>query len=225
MLKMDPNQLHKKDIVTGGLDIKKAGRALIMVHGRGATAESILSLADLLQVKDFALIAPRAANNTWYPYSFMVDPAQNEPWLSSALNLLKELVGDLNDQGIHSENIYFMGFSQGASLCLEFIARNAARYGGIAAFTGGLIGDRIYRENYRGDFGGAPVFIGTSDPDPHVPVQRVKETMDILRAMHAAVTGKIYPYMGHTINQEEIELANKLIFNPPRNTSHPGQSR
>lgn len=214
MLKMDPNQLHKKDIATGGRNIQGARKALIMVHGRGATAESILSLSDLLQVNEFALVAPRATNNTWYPYSFMADPAQNEPWLSSALDTLKELVDDLNGRGIASGNIYFLGFSQGASLSLEFVARNAARYGGIVAFTGGLIGDKIYRENYTGDFEGTPVFIGTSDPDPHVPLQRVNETVDILRAMHATVTEKIYRYMGHTINQEEIELANKLIFNP-----------
>ncbi|MFI5124005.1 MAG: alpha/beta hydrolase [Chitinophagales bacterium] len=208
------NPSHKKEIVTAGKDIKEAGRVLIMVHGRGATAESILSLSDLLQVKDFALVAPQATNNTWYPYSFMAVPAQNEPWLSSALSLLKEIVNDLNKQGIPSKNIYFLGFSQGASLSLEFVTRNATRYGGIVAFTGGLIGDRIYPENYSGDFEGTPVFIGTSDPDPHVPVVRVNATANILKDMHAIVTKKVYPFMGHTINQDEIELANKLILNP-----------
>jgi len=208
------NPSHKKEIATAGKDIKEAGRVLIMVHGRGATAESILSLSDLLQVKDFALIAPQATNSTWYPYSFMAVPAQNEPWLSSALSLLKEIVNDLNKQGIPSKNIYFLGFSQGASLSLEFVARNATRYGGIVAFTGGLIGDRIYPENYSGDFEGTPVFIGTSDPDQHVPVVRVNATANILRNMHAVVTEKVYPFMGHTINQDELELANKLILNP-----------
>lgn len=208
------NPSHKKEIVTAGMDIKEGGRVLIMVHGRGATAESILSLSDLLQVKDFALVAPQASNSTWYPYSFMAVPAQNEPWLSSALSLLKEIVNDLNKQGIPSKNIYFLGFSQGASLSLEFVTRNATRYGGIVAFTGGLIGDRIYPENYSGDFEGTPVFIGTSDPDQHVPVARVNATANILKDMHAVVTEKVYPFMGHTINQDEIELANKLILNP-----------
>ena len=208
------NPSHKKEIVTAGKDVKEAGRVLIMVHGRGATAESILSLSDLLQVKDFALVAPQATNSTWYPYSFMAVPAHNEPWLSSALSLLKEIVNDLNKQGIPSKNIYFLGFSQGASLSLEFVTRNATRYGGIVAFTGGLIGDRIYPENYSGDFEGTPVFIGTSDPDQHVPVARVNATANILRNMHAVVTEKVYPFMGHTINQDEIELANKLILNP-----------
>ncbi len=208
------NPSHKKEIVTAGKDVKEAGRVLIMVHGRGATAESILSLSDLLQVKDFALVAPQATNSTWYPYSFMAVPAHNEPWLSSALSLLKEIVNDLNKQGIPSKNIYFLGFSQGASLSLEFVTRNATRYGGIVAFTGGLIGDRIYPENYSGDFEGTPVFIGTSDPDQHVPVVRVNATANILKDMHAVVTEKVYPFMGHTINQDEIELANKLILNP-----------
>jgi len=208
------NPSHKKEIVIAGKDVKEAGRVLIMVHGRGATAESILSLSDLLQVKEFALVAPQATNSTWYPYSFMAVPAQNEPWLSSALSLLREIVDDLNKQGIPSKNIYFLGFSQGASLSLEFVTRNATRYGGIVAFTGGLIGDRIYPENYSGDFEGTPVFIGTSDPDQHVPVVRVNATANILRNMHALVTEKVYPYMGHTINQDEIELANKLILNP-----------
>jgi phospholipase/carboxylesterase len=213
-MKMNTNLLHKKNIVTAGEDLKEARKVLIMVHGRGATAESILSLSGLLQVKDFALIAPQATNNTWYPYSFMEVPAQNEPGLSSALSLLKEIVTDLNKQGISSKNIYFLGFSQGASLTLEFVTRNATRYGGIVAFTGGLIGDKIYPENYSGDFEGTPVFIGTSDPDQHVPVVRVNATANILKDMHAVVTEKVYPYMGHTINQDEIELANKLILNP-----------
>jgi phospholipase/carboxylesterase len=211
---MHTNSLHQKNIVSAGRDIKESKKVLIMVHGRGATAESILSLSDLLQVKDFALIAPQATNNTWYPYSFMEAPSENEPWLSSALGLLKEIVGDLNRQAISSKDIYFLGFSQGASLTLEFVTRNATRYGGIVAFTGGLIGDKIYPENYTGDFAQTPVFIGSSDPDQHVPVERVHASANRLKDMHADVTEKVYPYMGHTINQDEIDLANKLVLNP-----------
>lgn len=211
---MDPVRFHHKNIFTAGSGLSQTGRVLIMLHGRGATAESIISFASHLHVKDFALLAPQAANNTWYPYSFLVPPAQNEPWLSSALALMNEILEDLNKQGIGREHIYFFGFSQGASLVLEFIARNAGRYGGITAFTGGLIGDKIYSENYSGDFDGTPIFIGTSDPDPHVPVERVKATTQILRSMHAAVTEKIYPNMGHTINQDEIDMANKLVYDP-----------
>jgi phospholipase/carboxylesterase len=183
-----------------------------MVHGRGGSAEDILSLATHLQVNDFALLAPQATNHAWYPYSFLAPPAQNEPWLSSALALLKEVVEDVQSAGIASSNIYLLGFSQGACLTLEFVARNATEYGGVVAFTGGLIGDKIYPENYKGNFNGTPIFIGTSNPDPHVPVERVYATTNILQNMQAAVTEKIYNNMGHTINQDEIEQANKLVF-------------
>ena len=135
--------MHQKTIVSAGKKINEAQKALIMIHGRGGSAEDILSLASYLDVKEFTLLAPQATNNTWYPYSFMAPPEQNEPWLSSALALLKEITEDLNQQGIADENIYFMGFSQGACLTLEFVTRNATRWGGVAAFTGGLIGDKI----------------------------------------------------------------------------------
>ena len=205
--------MHKKNIIAAGKELDAAGKVLIMLHGRGGSAKDILSLASSLNVKDFTLLAPQATNNTWYPYSFLMAPSENEPWLSSALNLLKEILNDLHSKGVASENIYFMGFSQGACLTLEFIARNADKYGGIAAFTGGLIGDKIYRENYRGDFQNTPIFIGTSNPDPHVPVERVYATTNILKDMNAAVTEKVYNNLGHTINLDEIELANKIVFN------------
>lgn len=185
---------------------------LIMLHGRGGRAEDILSLSAELEVNNYSLLAPQAANNTWYPYSFLAPPAQNEPWLTSALQLLEEVLADLYAIGLPSENIYFMGFSQGACLALEFAARHAAQYGGIAAFTGGLIGDKIYRENYKGDFRNTPVFIGSSDADPHVPVERVYASTNILKDMQAAVTEKIYTNMGHTINRDEIDIVNRLIF-------------
>lgn len=183
-----------------------------MIHGRGGSAEDILSLKAYLSVTDFALIAPQATNSTWYPYSFLAKPSENEPWLSSALDLLKATVNDIEAAGIDHSHIYFLGFSQGACLTLEFVARNAQKYGGVAAFTGGFIGDNIYTENYIGDFSGTQIFIGTSDPDPHVPVERVNDSAAILEKMKATVTKKIYPNMGHTISQDEIETVNKLIF-------------
>jgi phospholipase/carboxylesterase len=206
--------MHIRKLATAGLPLAQARKVLVMLHGRGATAESILSFSAHLQVDDFALLAPQATNNTWYPYSFLAPPSQNEPWLSSALSLLAELVDDLVKQGISKKDIYFFGFSQGASLTLEFVARNASRFGGVTAFTGGLIGDRIYKENYSGDFEGTPIVLGTSDPDQHVPAARVQATAELLQSMHAAVTLKIYPFMGHTINQDEIDLANRLLFHP-----------
>lgn len=205
--------MHKKNIVTAGTELTATSKVLIMLHGRSGSAEDILSFSSHLHVKDFTLLAPEGTNNTWYPYSFLSPPSQNEPWLSSALKLLKELLDDILSKGIPSENIYFSGFSQGACLTLEFVTRNANKYGGVAAFTGGLIGDRIYNENYKGDFEGTPIFIGTSNPDPHVPVERVYATANILRDMNASVTEKVYNNMGHTINQDEIENANRLVFN------------
>ena len=204
--------MHQENILTAGPALTTATKALIMIHGRGGSAADILSLANYLNVADYALFAPQAADHTWYPLSFLAPPAQNEPALSSSLNVIKKLVADMQQKGTAPENIHFVGFSQGACLMLEFLARNAAKYGGAVAFTGGLIGDHIYPENYHGTLDGMPVFIGTSNPDPHVPVQRVKDTSHILQHMGAAVTEKIYDNMGHTIIPEELELANQLVF-------------
>jgi len=204
--------MHTEQTIIQGSALASAQRALILLHGRGGTAADILSLAGLLHVPGYALLAPQATGYTWYPQSFLAPPAQNEPWLSSALGLLKQLVSDIEQQGLAPQQIYFAGFSQGACLMLEFLARNARRYGGAAAFTGGLIGDRIYPEHYSGSFEGMPVFIGSSNPDPHVPPQRVKETTAILTQMGAAVTEKIYDNIGHTITQDELALANRTVF-------------
>jgi len=210
---LNTNKLHTKKILSSGKKLEEAEKALIMIHGRGANAHDILSLANYLQVDDFALLAPEATNNTWYPYSFIAPVSQNEPWLSSSLQVVKDLVSDIKAAGITSENIYFLGFSQGACLTLEFVARNAMRYGGVVAFTGGLIGETIRSENYTGDFNNTPVFIGSSNPDPHVPVERVHESTKILKSMNAVVTQKLYNGMGHMISQDEIDLANTLVFN------------
>lgn len=204
--------MHKKQYVTAGKELTKGSKVLLLLHGRGASAEDILGLANHLATDDFTLLAPQATNHTWYPYSFMAPPASNEPWLSSALQLIHEIVGDLQAKGISKDRIYLGGFSQGACLTLEYVTRYAARYGGVVAFTGGLIGDVIYPENYKGDFSGTPVFIGSSDPDPHVPVARVEESARIMESMNAVVTKTIYPQMGHTIIQDEIDTANKLVF-------------
>ena len=205
--------MHQKKIITAGVKLSEAKKVLIMIHGRGGSAEDILSLADNLNVADFALLAPQATNYSWYPQSFLALPSNNEPWLSSALGLLKEIVDEAVSNGINKEHIYFIGFSQGACLALEFVTRNATQYGGVAAFTGGLIGDKIYLENYSGNFFKTPVFIGTSNPDPHVPVERVNASAAILEKMNADVTKKIYENMGHTINTNEISQVNNILFN------------
>lgn len=204
--------MHKKKFIAAGKKLNEANKALIMLHGRGALAEDILSIASNLNIEDFAIIAPQATNHTWYPLSFLAPLDQNEPWLTSALEMLNEIVTDLGAKGIKKENIYFLGFSQGACLTLEFVTRNATKWGGVVAYTGGLIGEKVYNNNYAGDFEGTPFFIGTSDPDPHVPVTRVNDSGDIINGMNGIVTVEIYPNMGHTISQDEIDKANALIF-------------
>ena len=204
--------MHTKNIIAAGKPLTAASSVLILLHGRGASAEDILSLSHYLNVKDFTLLAPQATNNSWYPQSFLAPPKQNEPWLTSALSIIKDLVEDVLTKGISEQHIYFAGFSQGACLTLEYVTRNAGLYGGVVAFTGGLIGDKLYVENYKGDFKQTPVFIGTSDPDPHVPVQRVLATEAQLIKMNANIQVKVYPNMGHTINDDEIKRANELVF-------------
>ncbi|MGM1057109.1 MAG: alpha/beta hydrolase [Bacteroidota bacterium] len=204
--------MHSKNLITGGKDISEAKKVLVLLHGRGGSAQDMLSLADHFPVDDFSLLAPQATNNSWYPYSFLAPPAQNEPWLSSALEILSDLLDEIQNKGIASENIYFAGFSQGACLAAEFVTRNAARFGGVVLFTGGLVGDKIYAENYKGDFAGTPVFIGAGNPDAHVPVERVNDTAKIMEKMKAVVTVKVYDNKPHSISKDEIEMAYKLIF-------------
>ena len=203
---------HNIDIKYAGIPLASAKKALIMLHGRGATADSILTLADHLNVAEYALLAPQATNNTWYPYSFMAPAEENEPWLSSAIDIVKQSVDKVLQSGIKSENIYFLGFSQWACLATEYATRNAQRYGGVVAFTGGLIGKEINRNNYSGDFEQTPVFFGTSNPDFHVPVERVYASANIAREMNASVTEKVYENRGHTISEDEINIVNSLVF-------------
>jgi len=203
---------HILDIKTAGKPLDQAEKALIMIHGRGGSAQDILSLSQHLNVEDYAILAPQATNGSWYPLSFIAPVEQNEPWLSSAIETIGKTVKSVLEAGIKAENIYFFGFSQGACLALEFLARNAQKFGGAVAIIGGVIGDKINRENYKGDFAQTPIFLGTSNPDFHVPIERVYATANILREMNADVTEKVYANFGHSINQEEMELANTLIF-------------
>ncbi len=206
---------HTLDIKKAGVSLETAEKALIMLHGRGGSAADILTLSRHLSVEDFALLAPQATNNTWYPLSFLAPAEDNEPWLSSALDVVEKTVGHVMEAGIRRESIYFFGFSQGACLALEFLARKAGRFGGAAAIIGGVIGKTIDRSNYKGDFLRMPLFLSTSNPDFHVPVQRVYATANIFRDMNAAVTEKVYEGMGHNINPEQMEWANRVVFNSP----------
>ncbi|SDP51443.1 phospholipase/carboxylesterase [Mucilaginibacter sp. OK268] len=203
---------HRKQIVTAGIPADQAKKAMIMLHGRGASAVSILTLKDHLQLDGYAIVAPQATEHSWYPYSFMAPVSNNQPALDSALEVIGSLVEDIKEQGIAQENIYFLGFSQGACLTLEYVTRNAGKYGGVIAFTGGLIGEKLISENYQGDFGQTPILVTTGDPDPHVPVSRVNETVSLLKKLNANVTLKIYKGRQHTVTAEELALANSILL-------------
>jgi phospholipase/carboxylesterase len=203
---------HKKNIVTAGVPAEQAKKALIMIHGRGASAESIIPLSNYLNLKDVAIFAPQAEKHSWYPTSFIEPVEMNQPALDSALQVIDDLVSDITAAGIARDQLYFLGFSQGACLTLEYVTRNAARYAGIIAFTGGLIGEQLQMENYSGDFQQTPVLITTSDPDMHVPLARVKETGNIMDGMNANINVTAYPRKQHTVTNEEIDLANSIFF-------------
>ena len=207
--------IHQKKVITRGKPLAETSKALIMLHGRGATAESILDLANHLPVENFTLFAPQATNHSWYPYSFMAPQAQNQPALDSALEQINDLVKSILAQGIKSEHIYIAGFSQGACLTAEYATRNARKYGGLLIFTGGLIGQELETDNYQGNFNSTPVLITTGDPDPHVPVSRVGETVKIMEQLGAVVTEKIYTGRPHTILQEELSLAQEILESKP----------
>jgi predicted esterase len=191
--------------------LNEARSALILLHGRGATASSILELAEFLPALNLAYVAPQAANYTWYPYSFMAPTADNEPYLSSALQKVTGTVAEVEAAGFARERIVLGGFSQGACLATEFVARNAGRVGGLLAFSGGLIGPEGTPRDYDASLDGAPVFIGCSDSDPHIPLTRVRETAEVFRQLGAEVDLRIYPRMGHTINQDELDAAAVLL--------------
>jgi phospholipase/carboxylesterase len=203
---------HSKNIINAGVALKDAEKILIMLHGRGATAEDIISLSDHLKLRNTHIIAPQATNNAWYPYSFLAPRQQNEPWLSSALQVLNEILGAVILTGIKSHQVFILGFSQGACLTLEFATHNAQLFGGVIAFTGGLIGDVLQEKNYTGNFQKTKVFIGNSDKDPHVPAARSQESKRIMEKLGAEVTLKIYPDMPHTVNDDELNWVNQNIF-------------
>ena len=200
-----------KPVLTSGQDLEKASTAMILVHGRGASAADILMLASELARPDMAYLAPQAANYTWYPYSFLSPIPQNEPGISSGMHVLAGLVAEIEAAGIPAEKIVIGGFSQGACLATEFVARHAMRYGGVFAFSGGLIGPPGTPRDYAGSLAGTPVFIGCSDVDFHIPLARVHETTNVLGDMGGNVEARIYPGMGHTINQDEIDAVQKIV--------------
>ncbi len=198
-------------VLLAGEPLERATSAAVLLHGRGARADDILSLAGTLNTPGFTFLAPQAAGNTWYPHSFLFPIEENEPCLSSALGAVHSVVNIATESGIPAERVIVIGFSQGACLALEYAARHARRFGGIVSFTGGLIGPEGTPRTYSGSLDGTPVYIGGSDIDPHVPLARLDESAKALSALGADVNLRIFPGMGHTINSEELETAKAML--------------
>lgn len=204
--------IHERGaVLTYGAPLEQATAAMVMIHGRGATAESILSLADEFDAQAFAYVAPQASGNEWYPYRFLEPPERNEPYLSSALAKVGAVVAHLEGAGIPAEKIMLLGFSQGACLTLEYAARNAKRYGGLVGLSGALIGPKDMPRSYAGSLAGTPVFLGCSDVDFHIPKDTVEASAETLRALGGEVTARLYRGMGHTVNADEIAAVREII--------------
>jgi predicted esterase len=198
-------------VLIAGEPLESARAAMILVHGRGASAEDILTLVPELNQAGFAYLAPQAAGYTWYPYSFLAPLSSNEPWLSSALAVIASLLEKVAEAGIPPERTILLGFSQGACLSLEFAARNARRYGGLAGLSGGLIGPDATPRDYQGSLDGTPVFLGCSDVDFHIPKERVQLSAEVLQRLGGNVTMRLYPGMGHMVNEDEIQFVQGMM--------------
>lgn len=206
---MEPHGGHP--VVTAGMALGESHAAMIMVHGRNAAPRNILDLVPRLARPGFSYLAPTAANNTWYPYSFMEEVAKNEPGISSGLQVLDQLVADALARGIRKEHVLLLGFSQGACLTAQFAVSRAGRYGGVIIYSGGLMGPPGTTWDFTGSFGGTPVFLGCSDIDSHIPKARVDESAAIFERMGAQVTKRLYAGMGHLVNDDEIAFARTMM--------------
>lgn len=206
---MEPHE--GQPLRTAGAALNEARAAMIMVHGRGGRAEDILTLVPMLEHEDFAYLAPQAANNTWYPYSFLAPIPQNEPGISSGMQVISDVLDRIVAAGISPECTMLLGFSQGACLAIEFSARHARRYGGVACLSGGLIGPDSTPRDYSGSLDGTPVFLGCSDVDAHIPRERVEHSAEVMRQLGADVTTRIYPGLGHVINDDEREHVRTMM--------------
>jgi phospholipase/carboxylesterase len=207
-----PEDPHREaEIFQAGAESGQASGVMLLLHGRGASAPDILSLGQEVAPSDLTLIAPEAAGNNWYPYSFLSPLSQNEPWLSSALHLVERLVQQSLSDGTPAERIVLCGFSQGACLATEFVARRPRRYGALLAFTGGLIGPPGSDLRHPGNLDGVSALFSSGDPDPHVPWTRVEESARELRGMGADVQIQRYPGRPHTIVPQEVTAARNLV--------------
>ncbi|ODS52651.1 MAG: phospholipase [Acidobacteria bacterium SCN 69-37] len=198
-------------VVTAGAALTDATVAVIAIHGRGASPLDILMLESRLAHRDVAWLAPTAAGRRWYPHRFIAEIAANEPDLGSALRRIETLVDEILEAGIPHDRIVFLGFSQGACLSSEFVARQPRRWGGLVMLSGGLIGPPGTTWTTPGSLAGTPVFIGCSDVDAHIPLARVEESAQVLTRLGGDVTLRIYPGMAHTVNADELDHARSVL--------------
>jgi predicted esterase len=201
-------------VVRRGPAPAEARLAVILVHGRGASPDDILPLADAFGLADVTYAAPQAAGRAWYPYSFLSPIQQNEPGLSSAIGVIARLVEEFGSDGLPADRVAIIGFSQGGCLALEYAARHARRYATVAGCSGGLIGPPGSQRTYSGSADATPVFLGCSDHDPHIPLARVHESAEVFRSLGADVDERIYSGTEHTINQDEIDAVRALLLRP-----------
>jgi phospholipase/carboxylesterase len=199
------------ELFTAGAPLARARAAAVLVHGRGGSADDMLLFGDEFGLDDVAYVAPQAANNTWYPYSFLAPLRQNEPYLTQALARIEAAFAHLAREGFASERVALIGFSQGGCLALEYAARNAKRYGAVAGLSAGLIGPEGTPRTYAGSLADTPVFLGCSDVDGHIPLERVHESRDVFTALGGQVTERIYPGMGHTVNADEVAHVTAML--------------
>jgi phospholipase/carboxylesterase len=200
-----------QSLFQAGESIDQAKAAMVMMHGRGATAKDILELVSDLKQPGFAYLAPQAAGNAWYPNSFLAPLDSNEPALTSALLTIENILVKLEDAAIPIEHTIILGFSQGACLTLEFVARNARRYGGVVGLSGGLIGPDGTPRDYPGRLAGTPIFLGCSDKDSFVPKERVEFSATIMQKLGGDVTAKLYPNLAHTVTPDEIRSIRTMM--------------
>ena len=210
-MRQSPGPHQGQPVRRTGETLERAVAAMVLVHGRGATAESILTLAEELAVPGFAYLAPQAAGNTWYPFSFLSPIERNEPGISSGLAAIADVLATVERASVPMERAMLLGFSQGACLASEYAARHARRYGGVVALSGGLIGPDGTPRDYPGSLDGTPVFLGCGVPDPHIPESRVRESADVLRRLGGEVTMRLYPGTGHTVNADEAEFVQGMM--------------
>ncbi len=204
--------LHEGGVVlTTGALMESALAGVILIHGRGADARDIIGLAPLIDASGIAFAAPEAVGHSWYPHSFLAPLAENEPGISSGLRTIDGLLEHFQAAGISADRTLLLGFSQGACLVLEYAARHAKRFGGVAGLSGGLIGPPDTSREYEGSLDGTPVFLGCGDMDPHIPKERVEETAAIMDGMGARVVLRFYPGMGHGINDDEVDAVRGMV--------------